>query len=65
MVNLSYPPSLSHGGKLRSCTKSDLLVNLSACTQSSVEKPQVDVLIIDGDTFIVIQISVYRFCCNI
>ena len=26
MVNLSYPPSLSHGGKLRSCTKSDLLV---------------------------------------
>lgn len=46
--HLAYPPALSHGGKLRQCTKSDLLTSLNACAQSSVDRPEVEVLIIDG-----------------
>ena len=46
--NLSYPPSLSHGGQLRQGTKSDLLVSLDTCGKASAARPQVDALILDG-----------------
>ena len=46
--NLAYPPSLSHGGKLRVTSKSDLLSCLYTCAKPSSTAPNTDAMVIDG-----------------
>jgi hypothetical protein len=50
--NQRCPPSLSHFGKLRSGTKSDLLSCLENVTKSQAEMPSVQVSIFDGASLV-------------
>ena len=46
--NQSYPPSISKNGDIRSGTKSDLLTCLEEVHLSTNQKPNIDVMILDG-----------------
>ena len=52
LENQSYPPSISKNGDIRSGTKSDLLTCLEEVHLSTNQKPNIDVMILDGTAIV-------------